>query len=300
MSIELTSLIIPLYPLLATLLVWAVVALCLRRYVVRRVSDATAASDGLPDPGQSMRKTILRLDMLFRINGIYLIGLPLVLCVAYGGMRLAGAAQGSLWEIALMLASAVLLVLICLFRLMGISRRRKQIKLDYQGKQVAAPAFEPLLQEGCFIFHDFECEHVHIDHLIVGPKGVFAVHTQPCAALPCGPQNDEVTVTYNGRALFYPKGETYEPLEQANRHAEWISEWLSQCLEEPIAARAIVAMPGWMVKRTSADGIPVVNPKQFDSLFKHINARPLSESALRSMVSRIEQHYGTTPLAVSG
>jgi hypothetical protein len=47
----------------------------------------------------------------------------------------------------------------------------------------------------------------------------------------------------------------------------------------------VVALPGWYVKRTSPDGIPVVNPKQFASLFKHISPRFLSAE----MITRISQ-----------
>jgi hypothetical protein len=68
-----------------------------------------------------------------------------------------------------------------------------------------------------------------------------------------------------------------------------MSNWISSAIGEPVAARAIVALPGWFVKRTSADGISVVNPKQFPSLFKHIKPRTLTDEMIRRMVHQIEQ-----------
>ena len=52
---------------------------------------------------------------------------------------------------------------------------------------------------------------------------------------------------------------------------------------------AIVALPGWFVKRTSAAGISVVNPKQFTSLFNHIQPRPLSRETIQRVVHQLEQ-----------
>lgn len=297
MNVELSFLIIALAPILATLLVWAVAALCLRNYLQRRTSAAIGAADCPRSPGQSICQTIAGYDIQCRIHTIYLVSLPLVLCAVYGITYLAGPATGSLWEIFWIISNIAFLVLICLLRLIRSVRLRRRARLAYQGKQLSARALEPLLDQGHLIFHDFIIDQIHIDHLIIGPKGVFCIQTQTPPATLSGSRHAVSTVTYNGRALFFPKGEDYLPIAQANRHAEWISAWLSQSLEEPIAARAILAMPGWVVKRTSADGIPVVNPNQFASLFKHINARPLSETAIRNMASRVEGHYLAVPLA---
>ena len=289
MNIETSTLIIALSPILATLLVWGIAALCLRNYIKRRTSEAMHAADCPRVPGQSICKTIAGYDIRCRIHTIYLIGLPLVLCAAYGATRLIGSpARNIWWETILIALSVVVLVLICLLNLVQNLRLRRQMQRAYEGKQLAARALEPLMEQGYFIFHDLILEQIHIDHLIVGPKGVFCVQTQSPPDTARESHHAAATVTYNGRALFYPKGEEYISIEKANLHAEWLSGWLSQFLEEPIAARAILAMPGWVVKRTSADGIPVVNPSQFDSLFKHINARPLPEPSIRVLVSKIQ------------
>ena len=64
---------------------------------------------------------------------------------------------------------------------------------------------------------------------------------------------------------------------QAERQAAWLSKWIGSAVAEPVSVRAVVALPGWVVKRTSAEGIPVVNPKQFGSLCQHLQPRELSE-----------------------
>jgi hypothetical protein len=77
-------------------------------------------------------------------------------------------------------------------------------------------------------------------------------------------------------------------IDKANLKAEWTSEWLSSTTGEDVCARAMVAVPGWNVKRTSADGIPVVNPKQFATLFKYIKPRPMTDDLMQYIVKQIE------------
>jgi hypothetical protein len=81
----------------------------------------------------------------------------------------------------------------------------------------------------------------------------------------------------------------FETIEQAQQQADWLSKWLGAATGEPIAVRAVVTLPGWVVKRTSADGIPVVNPGQFASLFEHIKPRPLSGTMLNHIKDHLEQ-----------
>ncbi|MEJ2039315.1 MAG: hypothetical protein P8X55_10315, partial [Desulfosarcinaceae bacterium] len=78
-------------------------------------------------------------------------------------------------------------------------------------------------------------------------------------------------------------------ISQAQRKAERISEWLSGFLSEPVAARAIIAMPGWTIKRTSPEGISVVNPGQFGSLFAHVQARPLEALDIQIIAARLQE-----------
>ena len=88
---------------------------------------------------------------------------------------------------------------------------------------------------------------------------------------------------------MFPNGDDYNTIVQAERQASWISEWISRAVGQQVAARAIVALPGWFVKRTSPDGISVVNPNQFSSLFRHIKPRFLTDEMITQITALIEQ-----------
>jgi len=90
----------------------------------------------------------------------------------------------------------------------------------------------------------------------VGSRGVFAVETKVRSKPSRGRGREDATVEYNGRVLEFPNWTDAQIIEQAERQADWLSEWVGRAIGEPVAARAIVALPGWFVKRTTIDGIP--------------------------------------------
>jgi len=175
------------------------------------------------------------------------------------------------------------------YRLTGLLRRRRLLRLGYDGEVAVGQELSQLQRDGYHVFHDFPGDKFNIDHIVVGSKGVFAVETKARSKPSSGRGREDATVEYTGRVLHFPKWTDTQIIEQAERQADWLSEWIGSAIGEPVAARAIVALPGWFVKRTSIDGIPVVNPKQFQSLFGHIKPRTLSEETIRRIVHQLDQ-----------
>jgi Nuclease-related domain len=171
----------------------------------------------------------------------------------------------------------------CVFsihRATKLLNERTTLRLHYEGLLEVGRHLEQLSHDGFHVYHGLPAETFNIDHVLVGPKGVFAVETKTHLKSVHKKRPEDATVEYDGRTLFFPRTEDYKTIDQAWKQAAWLSEWLGKAIGEPIAARAIVALPGWLVKRTSAEGIPVVNPQQFSSLFKYIKPRPLSNSMI--------------------
>ena len=143
--------------------------------------------------------------------------------------------------------------------------------------------------EGWWVCHDFPAENFNIDHVLVSAKGVFAIETTTWDSPASSGRPEDATVTYDGRTLYFPTGSDGELIVQAKRQSKWLARWLSEAVNEPLTVRAIVVLPGWLVKRVSPEGPPVVNPNQFDSLFKHIPARPLSPDTMALIISQLDK-----------
>jgi hypothetical protein len=127
----------------------------------------------------------------------------------------------------------------------------------------------------------------NIDHIVVGPAGVFAVETKARRkpVLGNGKGKEEAQVFYDGTALKFPTWVETRPLEQAAGQPKWLSEYLSSAVGARVHAKPVLALPGWFVQKTSPRGIFVVNPKAFSGLLK---GRELSGSMIARIVHQLE------------
>jgi hypothetical protein len=245
--------------------------------------------DLLRIPGGSQLMRLDNLNEQINVYLVYVIILPLVIYSALISYSYFQAEQPSPAVIWISSIICVVIIAYMAFKLVKLLSRRKRNRLAYEGELAVGQELNQLMLHGYRVYHDFPADTFNIDHIIVGPKGVFAVETRTRTkgAIPNGSQ--EATVTYDGRMLTFADTTDFETIEQAEKQADWLSKWLGAATGEPIAVRAVVSLPGWVVKRTSADGIPVVNPGQFASLFEHIKPRPLSETMLNRIKDKLEQ-----------
>ena len=245
--------------------------------------------DLLRIPGGSLLVRLDNLNEQINLYLVYVITLPLIIYSALISYSYFQAEQPSPTVIWISSIISVALIAYMAFNLVKLLSCRKDIRLTYEGELAVGQELNQLMLHGYRVYHDFPANTFNIDHIIVGSKGVFAVETRTRSKDAIRNRSQEATVTYDGRMLTFADATDFETIEQAEQQADWLSQWLGAATGEPIAVRAIVTLPGWVVKRTSADGIPVVNPGQFASLFEHIKPRPLSETMLNRIKDQLEQ-----------
>lgn len=285
--------ILPLGALAAILVAWGFLALLLgllHKKAPEAPAGALSAAE-LSSQDQSVSPAIDRADLQVRRGLAFVIATPLLALAACAFGILSNLADDygyALFGVALV--GAVFWTLAFLIH-KNARERRREAKWKDEAMGLVARAVAPLAERGHVIFKDFKAENINVDYLIVGPKGVFALQRQIQSTGGHSGSDSEPLVTYNGRALFFPHGREHLILDWAQDQAERFSEWLSQGLETPISARAILALPGWRVKRISADGISVINPTQLEALFQYIKPRPISSGEMQTIVARIQAHY---------
>ncbi|RPJ76011.1 MAG: NERD domain-containing protein [Desulfobacteraceae bacterium] len=176
-----------------------------------------------------------------------------------------------------------------LTHLLRLRRVRAELVRCYNGRMEVVRALNSLEPNGYRIFHDVSGDGLSVHHVVVGRNGVFAVETTSGFGPPRAKGGGNATVTYNGHVLFFPRRTDDRTVRRAEERAERLAQWLQQGVGEAVAVRAVVVVPGWFVKRTNPEGIPVVHPSQVASLFKYIKSQPLSGELLGCVVHRLEQ-----------
>ncbi|MDT3737299.1 MAG: nuclease-related domain-containing protein [Denitratisoma sp.] len=177
----------------------------------------------------------------------------------------------------------------CLFKANRLIKERIKLQLGYEAEVAAAQELNTLAHDGYWVFHDFPAEKFNIDHVVVGPSGVYAVETKGRPKRTGGGDNKGWEVLYDGRSLKFPEWTETAPLQQAARQAKWLKEWLSSAVGEPLQVEPVLMLPGWYVRRTASEGIAVLNPKNAGGYFNLIAKQTLSEKLIKQIVHQLDQ-----------
>jgi hypothetical protein len=166
----------------------------------------------------------------------------------------------------------------------------RRARLGLAGEQVMGELLQPLWAKGYQVFHDvMGAEKWNIDHVVVGPAGVFAIETKTRTKKP-GPKGEPGhRVTFDGKSLRFPGFVDSRALDQAKRNAKWLGDWLSKATGEPVTAQAIVVLPGWLVDRTARDSsVSVLSGKEMVKFIAEGTPR-LSEKLIRQVAHQLDQ-----------
>lgn len=170
--------------------------------------------------------------------------------------------------------------------------------LGHYGERNVADNLDPLRNHGWRVFHDVPAERkgkkFNIDHVAVGPAGVFAIETKtPRQPETPKPGKQAHVVQYNGRWLRWPTGVIDELKPQmAKSRAQWLHDWLGEKKITVPWVAPILAIPWWYVRNADDKGdypIPAVNPGQLVGLLTS-KPRTLSDAQVVKVSDALRLH----------
>jgi len=243
----------------------------------------------LRSPGQSLNQKIAEINDEINIHLVWMITIPLMLYAYYISLLHFGTSKPSTMILVLTIILGIGFTVYCLINLLKHLNLRRSYQLGYEGEIAVGQELNQLMRDGYLVYHDFPAGKFNIDHIVVGPPGVFAIETKARSKPTSKDRTADAKVKYDGKCLRFPNRTDVESLEQAKRQAEWLSGWLSSAIGEYVGIRPVLALPGWFVERTSSNGMPVINPKQFRSIAKPISGNILSESMITRIVHQLER-----------
>jgi len=137
--------------------------------------------------------------------------------------------------------------------------------LGYKGELDAAHHLEPLKKKGYRVFHDLPAvengSSFNIDHIVVGPTGVFVIETKARRKGRARPGFKDYEVSFDGERLIWPWGEDDWGLRQTYRQSKWLEKRIETLTGEKILIKPILNFPGWWVKEMKLSRIRVINSK---------------------------------------
>ena len=146
---------------------------------------------------------------------------------------------------------------------------------------------------------EIEPPEPNIDHVVVGPAGVFAIETKYRSKPPSG----DVKISFDGKALkFNGQSATDEPIRQARACADDVRRFLKATTGKNYPVRPVVLYPGWFVLENERSfveearrpgGVWVLNPDRLryylksEEMAANRQSPRLSEAEISNAVDRL-------------
>lgn len=132
------------------------------------------------------------------------------------------------------------------FRVFKVRGRLRDLSRGIDGERAVGQFLERLRADGYEVFHDIVAPGFNVDHVLIGPAGVFSVETKTWSK----PARGSPKVTYDGQRVLVDGHEPdRDPVTQARAQAAWLRELLTQSTGKRYEVRSVVLFPGWFVEQ---------------------------------------------------
>lgn len=193
-------------------------------------------------PGQSVdehRRKLIEDDFEYPV----LVALLLTLFAGIEWWRDYVSAQPVPW---LMTTFALAAVVFAAWRFNFLRPRLHSLRLAAEGERAVGQFLEALRARGYRVFHDIVGTGFNVDHVLIGPAGVFTVETKTWSK----PRRGGARVVFDGARLAIGGREPDNRVAvQALAQARWLRELLAESTGKRMPVRPVVLFPGWFVEQ---------------------------------------------------
>lgn len=191
-------------------------------------------------------------------------------------------------NVSVLIVALIGLLLLIGFKLYHLMTERNNCRLGFDAETSVGQELNQLMFNQFRVYHDVPAEHFNIDHVAVGPTGVYAVETRGRSRAIRKKGKVDATVAYDGQKLEFPGWYETEPLLQAQLQADWLREWLTDAVGSPVSVQAVLVLPGWYVVRKADQPIRVISGKEAYALAKP-NGITLDDEMIQRIAHQLEE-----------
>jgi hypothetical protein len=154
---------------------------------------------------------------------------------------------------------AVCMVTACAWKFLSVLRRVRKLNSGIQAEKAVGQFLEQFRSHGYKVLHDIPVKvgntTFNIDHLLIGPKGIFTVETKSWRK----PIKGQCIVAYDGQQVrINGHSPDRDPIAQALGQAAWVRDYLKSCTALPVVPiTPIVVYPGWFIDYLNAGNAKV-------------------------------------------
>ncbi|MEL4430238.1 nuclease-related domain-containing protein [Shewanella mangrovisoli] len=185
------------------------------------------------------------------------------------------------------------------FKTWKLFSKLTKLRLGHTAEIATANELIGLQALGYQVFHDVQADGFNIDHLVIGKNGVFAIETKgrhkrnkdllQTNSNGSSSGKKGYQVFYKDGRLNFPSWTETKPIEQAERQAKWVSQWLTKATGSPVAATPALVFPGWYVTSQSKPPFPILNHKQLVGTIPKLKTQDLTQQQVDTIIYQVAQ-----------
>lgn len=265
-----------------------------RKRLVRKARRSPLTTDLLRPPGHALRERLedLRLDLAFDLGILMFVPVFPLAYFQMHSMLLGKTIGGAGMVLALLLVAAF--VAYQVRKMLRNAADMDKLRLGLDAELAVGQELDQLMRDGAVVFHDMPAERFNIDHVVIAREGVFAVETKGYSKPIRNGGVADATAVFDGKTLSLPDRSGTKAIEQAQRQARWLADWLKRSTGEPVHVTPVLALPGWWVERKGRSEVLVFSGKELRKhLLKARAAALLSNEQVQRVVHQVEQRCRT-------
>lgn len=140
--------------------------------------------------------------------------------------------------------AAIVVVIYATFRIWRALPRLRNLRQALEGERAVGQFLERLREQGFQVFHDVVGDGFNIDHVLVGPSGVFTIETKTWSK----PRSGKAEISFDGEKIRVGGVEPdRNPVIQAKAQATWLKSVLAESTGRKFEVRPAIVFPGWFV-----------------------------------------------------
>ncbi len=242
----------------------------------------------LRQPGETLREEIGKLDERLETELLFGIGAPIGIAgLLLSCLRWLPQGASILTILGLIAGTFVFSLIYQVLRTHRTVKQRRHLRLGLMGERLVADYLDPLKRKGYHVFHDAPAQGArttfNLDHVVVGPTGVFLVETKTRTKANATARDDDYKVSLEGDALQWPTCRDTESVSQALNSAKWLQTWILQRLGRRVEVVPVLAIPGWLTNETPSGALRALNPKRISH---HITSGPPLDAESVELIAR--------------
>lgn len=174
-----------------------------------------------------------------------------------------------------------------------------KLRLGHAAEIATANELIGLQALGYQVFHDVQADGFNIDHLVIGKNGVFSIETKGrhkrhkdlLQTKGTGPDSGKkgYQVAYKDGRLHFPSWTETKPMEQAERQAKWVSQWLTKATGTPVATTPALVFPGWYITHDSKPPFPIISHKNLVRAIPTLKTQALTQQQVEQIIYQVAQ-----------